>query len=630
VINETERTPGPVNIEKPIRIPRAEKLLPALLVVSILAVYLPSISHPFVFDDIPELVHNSDVLTFTGCLDTVSRSRNTGLSGRPVACLTFAANVAVAGFSVRAFHLVNITIHIAAALALFGILRRTISPIEHPSTHSPTALAGVITLIWALHPLQTESVTYIIQRIESLAGFWYLLTLYCAIRARDSDNSLIWIALSVPSCAFGMLTKEIVVTAPLIVFLYDKVFTHRAIGDRPKRRTSLYVALAATWIIPVALNISSPRGGSAGFGLGVSALDYLRTQAGVIIHYLQLCFWPFPQAISYSDWPIVRDWISALPPGLFVLALLIGTVVGLAKRKWWGFCGAWFFLILAPSSSVVPVVTEPAAERRMYLPLAAVIAVSAFLLLFALQAIQFRPKARRIIAAGATIIIVVGLITATIFQNADYATAVRILTSTLNARPGDELVRGALVEELVKEKRIDLASTVQMEGIARNPYSYILYDNWARAMHSIGRYPDAINAYSKAIEIRPDHYPSRAGLGATLIESGRYLDALDQLTEAARLAPHAHTVRGNLAVALAALGRTDEAIAQLRTAIELKPSFADAHFNLARLLAGQQKSSEALVHFRIAATLRPDDVEIQRALAAALQSQKNADQAPAQ
>ena len=628
MINARERIPAPDRIINPLQIIRAGKFVPFLLALMILAVYLPTISHPFVFDDIPELVHNPDVLSFRGCLDTISRSRNTGLSGRPVACLTFAANVAAAGFSLRAFHLANIAIHIAAALTLFGVLRRTITRVRIPWTYSPTAMSGLITLLWALHPLQTESVTYIIQRIESLAGLWYLLTLYCSIRALASNKHVLWTTLSVLSCIAGMLTKEIVVTVPLIVLLYDVVFVHHQSDNAPKRRNSLYVALTATWLIPIALNVNSPRGGSAGFGLGVSAVDYLRTQAGVIVHYLRLCFWPFPQAISYSDWPIVRDWAPAVLPGILVLALLVITVVGLAKRKWWGFCGAWFFLILGPSSSIVPIVTEPAAERRMYLPLASVLTVTVFAFLYFLESLTITDKLRRAITLGITMIAIVILSVATVLRNTEYETRVRILTSTLQVRPGDELVRGALIEELIAEKQFDAAQSIQTEGLGRNPSSYILYDNWARAMHSIGRHHDAIEAFSKAIEIRPDHYPSRAGLGATLVESGRYLEAIAQFKEAVRLAPYAYTVRGNLAVALAAMGRTDEAVTELRTAIELKPSFADGHFNLARLLASQEKSSEALIHFRIAATLRPNDAEIQRALAAAVENQGAPKQPP--
>ncbi len=590
-----------------------------LLAFFILAVYLPSISHPFVFDDIPELVHNPDILRPGACWDTISRSRNTGLSGRPVACLTFAANVAIADFSVQGFHFVNIAIHLLSALTLFGIVRRTMTRLQSSEANSATLTAGLIAALWALHPLQTESITYIVQRIESLAGLWYLLTLYCAIRSWDSHNPILWGTLSVIGCALGMLTKEIVATAPLIVLLYDKVFMYRAMNTSPRRKTELHLALAATWIIPIVLISRSPRGGSVGFGLGVSAVDYLRTQAGVVVHYLRLCFWPFPQAISYSDWPIVREWAPSILPGFIIITLLAFTIVGLVRHKWWGFCGAWFFLILAPSSSIVPIVTEPAAERRMYLPLAGVIAITAFGLFYLFRALRFSPGTRRIMTIGISIATIIGLSTTTVARNAEYATSIKILTSALSVRPADELVRGALVEELVHEQRLDEARKIYEEGMARNPNSYILYDNWARAMRTIGRHEEAFQSFSKAIELRPDYYPARAGLGITLIEMGRYADALPQLQQAARLAPHSFTIRGNLAVALANLGRTQEAMIELQAAIDLKPSFADGHYNLARLLAGQGKSNEAIEHFRKAAALRPDDSEFHRALADAIQ-----------
>ncbi len=594
-----------------------------------LTLYGSTLSAPFIFDDVPELVHNLDAQSPLGCWNTITASQNSGLAGRPFACLTFAANFAFEGHKARGFHFVNILIHLFASFLLFGIVRRTALRVLQ-NAYEATAAAGLISLIWAIHPLQTESVTYTIQRIESLAGMLFLLTLYCAILSWEAHHSLLWRCLSIVSCALGMLTKEIVVTAPLLVFLYDVIFVTRSWADALRRRRAFYAALCCTWALPAVLLSQSPRSGTIGFGLGVSALDYLRTQSQVLLHYLRLCFWPFPQSISYSDWPVLRQWGPAIAPGFVILFLLGVSIAGTCKKKWWGYCGLWCFLILAPSSSFVPIVTEPAAERRMYLPLAGIITLIAFaaarLLRFFESERPARPAIAHAAAVGLSVVVISALGARTFVRNSQYLRATTILSSDLEVRPGDELLRGALVEELVREQRIDEAKRIHQEGIVRNPGSHILYDNWARAMHSSGRYQDAINAYSKAIEIRPDYYPSRAGLGATLIDAGRYLDAVAQLTEATRRAPHAYTVRGNLAVALAALGRTDEAVAELRTAIQLMPSFADGHFNLARLLAGQGKSSQALAHFQIAANLRPDDAEIQHALAAALQNHANSKQ----
>ena len=602
------------------------------IALAILVLYGRTISAPFIFDDVPELVHNLDVQSPRDCWNTVAATQNSGLAGRPFACLTFAANIAFHGYDVRGFRLLNILIHVLSSFVLFGIVRRTAAREQHDPSWAVLS-SGLIVLIWAMHPLQTESVTYIIQRIESLASLLYLLTLYCAIRSWEPQHPVLWSCLSLISCVLGMLTKEIVVTAPLLVFVYDAIFVSRSWSKALHHRRAFYAALSCTWVVPVILLSQSPRSGSVGFGLGVSALDYLRMQSQVLLHYLQLSFWPYPQSISYSDWPVLRDWSPAIVPGLIILVLLGISIVGVLKKTWWGYCGLWFFFILAPSSSFVPIVTEPAAERRMYLPLAAIIAVAVLAMARLIRLVRaLWPMRTQLVGAVAvciSVVVISALGIRTIARNSQYLRATTLLSADLKVRPGDELIRGALVEELLREQRVDEAERIHVEGIARNPNSHILYDNWARAISSLGRHQDAIEAYSKALEIRPNHYPSRAGLGAALVESRRYSEAIGQLSEAARLAPRSHTVRGNLAVALAAMGRTDEAISELRTAVELKPSFADGHFNLARLLAGQGQGNEAVAHFQIAAALRPTDTEIQRALAAARENLRNSNQPPA-
>lgn len=619
ILTDLELAPSPAPPPAPssgIPVPNLSvKTLAAILVLAIAAVYANTLSTPFVFDDIPELVHNPDVLRIGDCWNTVSSSQNTGLSGRPFACLTFAANVAIDGFNVRGFHLVNILIHVLAALVLFGVVRRTLllSGNNRPWVAPASFL---VALAWGLHPLQTESVTYVIQRIESLAALLYLLTLYGAIRARVSNHVLFWSVISVISCALGMLTKETVSTAPVVVLLYDAVFSAGA--PIFKKRAGLYFALAATWTIPIWLISQSPRSATVGFDLGVSSIDYLRTQTGVLAHYLWLCVWPHPQAISYSDWPIVREWGPAIAPGIVIVALLIAFAVGAARKKWWGFCGLAMFLILAPSSSFVPIVTEPAAERRMYLPLACFICLVLFGAVSVVRrfahAKKVQPEIIAVIGIALIVLIVGALGTKTFVRNGQYASATGLFSVDVAARPDDELMRGALMDELIAEKRLEEARSVYETGIERNSDTYLLHDNWARSMLSLSRYEEAIDTFSLALDAYPDYAPSRAGLGLALLAQGQIEEAAAELREAVRISPQSPSYRANYAVALARLDRVDEAIAELLTAVEIKPNFSDGHFNLAQLLLGQGKPAEALEHLRIAARLRPGDQQIQELL----------------
>jgi len=173
------------------------------------------------------------------------------VSGRPVLNFSFALNYAISGEHPWSYHVVNLGIHLAAALTLFGILRRTwwsaLSQRASCATDSswPAAAAAIL---WAVHPLTTESVTYLAQRAESLMALFYLLTLYCAARATTADRPKTWESLSVLCCLLGVGTKEAIVSAPIAVVLYDRAFaapTWRALW---RGRRSYYLALFATWI----------------------------------------------------------------------------------------------------------------------------------------------------------------------------------------------------------------------------------------------------------------------------------------------------------------------------------------------------------------------------------------------
>ena len=223
------------------------------------------------------------------------------VSGRPVECLTLALNYALGGLNVWGYHAFNLTVHLVSALVLFGILRRTFEGEKLRDRFGAAAiwLAAAIALIWEVHPLQTESVTYIVQRSELLMGLFLLLTLYCTLRGSQSSRPRAWYLAAVVSCALGMGSKEVMVGAPLIVLLYDRVFLASSFRELWQRRIGLYIGLAATWLI-LAVLVARTLHPATGFGIeGLTSWDYLKTEAGVIVYYLRLCFWPHPLVIDY-------------------------------------------------------------------------------------------------------------------------------------------------------------------------------------------------------------------------------------------------------------------------------------------------------------------------------------------
>ena len=348
----------------------------AVLLVAALAAWANSFRGPFVLDDLPAIAENATIQNFRTAFAPPADGQT--VSGRPLVNLSFALNWAVGGVSVQSYHVLNLAIHALAALALFGVARRTLlsAPLASRFAEEATPLACALAAWWMLHPLQTESVTYVSQRAESLAGLWLLLTLYASTRGVDSPTPGRWSALAVVTCLLGMATKEVMFAAPLLVLLHDRTFFAGTFGGAWHRRPWLYAGLAATWLLLGWLVWrTGNRGATAGFGLGITPWHYLLTQCDALTHYLRLVVWPAPLVLDYG-FATINSVGEVWLQGVLLVALFAATLVAVVRRSPWGFLGAWYFLLLAPSSSLVPVATQTIAEHRMYLPLAAVIAAA--------------------------------------------------------------------------------------------------------------------------------------------------------------------------------------------------------------------------------------------------------------
>lgn len=605
-----------------------------------LVCYWNSLDTPFVLDDIPRIVDNARIRHLWPLWDVLT------YGGRPILYLSIALNYAYGRLDPRGYHVVNLAIHIVAGLALFGILRRTLESRVLAERFGKTShwLAMTVALIWMVHPLQTESVTYVIQRGESLMGTCYLLTLYCAIRYADAPDSPAWGAAAVAVCAAGMATKEVMVTAPVMVLLYDRIFIAPSLAEIRQRRWKLYAGLFATLAILAALVIAGPR--QTGFEIGVETIapwEYAKTQFEVIVHYLRLVVWPRPLVLDYS-WPVARGGIgSVLPYALGIAALVVMTGWALLRLKPVGFLGAWFFLILAPTSSVLPI-ADVAFEHRMYLPLVAVVALFVIGGYEGLHLAQRRlgwkddvPKRLAIVAAA---IWATGLSWATILRNQDYRTHLSIYSDTVAKRPDNprahynlgvaldllgkldeaiahyvEAVRlranyaeahSNLGLALYKKGRLNEAVEHFSEAIRYRPDLAVTRHQFAVALKKLGRTEEAITQDVEAVRLKPDDADAHNDLGTLLFDKDRLTEAVAQFSEAVRLKPGYAEANHNLGLALYSLGRVKEAIPYLTEAVRLKPDYAEAHNNLGVALHHEGRIEEATLHFAQAVRIRPD------------------------
>ena len=281
-------------------LPRAQWVAGAFIAVAALAAYYPSFGVPFLLDDASSISGNPTIRHLWPLTDALSPPHGGGLTveGRPVLNLSLALNVAISGSAVWSYHAVNLAIHVAAGLTLFGIVRRTFSA----ASRDAFLFALTTALLWTLHPLQTESVTYIIQRAESLMGLFFLLTLYGFIRGISSPRPVWALGFSVGTCLLGMATKEVMVAAPLVVLLYDATFVTGGFGAALRARRGYYAALAATWVLLARLVVAAgDRGGTIGALTGVAWWEFALTQSRAVIHYAKLAVLPSPLIFDYGS-----------------------------------------------------------------------------------------------------------------------------------------------------------------------------------------------------------------------------------------------------------------------------------------------------------------------------------------
>lgn len=592
------------------RKPGSVTLAAGLIAIAVVAVYLNTLGSPFVFDDAPAIVENPSIRSLADWQSVLMPPASAGsAAGRPLVNLSFALNYALGGLEPWGYHTVNLALHGAAALLLFGIVRRTLLRPPLATRYGPAAptLAFFTALLWAVHPLLTESVTCVVQRTEVLGGLGLLLALYGFIRHVDGGPDRRWGAVTVAACYAGVAAKEIVAVAPLLLAGYDALFVSGSWRETWRRRGRFLLVLAGSWVLLAGLvAMGERRGGVVGFGLGVSAWDYLLTSCQAIGIYLRLSFWPHPLVLDYGT-EVVRTLGTVWPQFLLLVVLGLATCWGLVRRRPIALAGLWFFLILGPSSSVLPLVSQPIAEHRMYLPLAAIV------IPVVLGAYRTLGRSAAALAIAAAVALAVG----TVRRNAHYESPVRIWTETVAQRPENSRAHSLLALALDRAGRNEEALVASREAARLAPLSPEMQYNLGYALLHAGRADEAVTAFQAALQLRPDYAAAHCNLGAAYLALRRGREAHAHLETALKLRPAYADAHYNLGNLFAQTGRLALAIASYRAALAAEPDRADAHFNLGKALLLADDPAAAVAHFERVLQLTPGDEDARRNLAAA-------------
>jgi Flp pilus assembly protein TadD len=606
--------------------PVPERIGPSWLAIALIfiagaAAYANGFSSPFIFDDELAIERNPELHQWPDVRRILrSAPPESPLAGRPLVSLTFALNSAVTGTGIRGFRVVNLAIHVACAVLMFGIVRRTVGLTRLAGSATTIALAG--SLLWVVHPLASETVNYLTQRTESTMAFFALATLYASVRAHSSPRRRWWLAAAGAACALGMACKETMVVVPVLVALYDRVFIFPSLRAAARARAGFYALLAGAWLVLAALMSSAPRTIGSGFSsTHASPWDYLLAQTTMISRYLWLTVWP-RDLVLYYGWAEPVTLGAVWPYAILVTTLALATLAALSRAPAVGFLGVWVFITLSPTSSIVPIGSEVGAERRMYLPLAAlmVLLVLAARWLWGLTAPRLPPAAVRHgyrVAMVALAAAVTASAWRTQARTREYSSALTMARTVYERWPSAGAAH-MLGTELIEAGYPDEGLSYLRQAAPRLPPARL---DLGVQLFKAGRFGEAIEHLRAFIALEPNLTSTRSAellVAQALTIEQRNGEAIDLLRELRRRQPDRGEVIGLLADAYFAQGAHEDAMRAYRDFLTLNPDHPDALANLGVLYAAAGRLDDAIAQFRRAVRIRPDDFQATVNLAQAL------------
>lgn len=565
---------------------------PLILVCAGIVCYANSFDGPFIYDDNRVVLNNPHLFTLWPPWRAIL------VPTRFVADLSFALNFTLGGLTPADFRMTGVMIHVLCGLLLYGIVRRTLTMPRLAGRYasSSSLLAFASALLWIVHPLQTESVTYIAQRIEALMGLFYLLIFYCFIRGLTASHPRRWMNAALIACGIGMGTKEVIVTAPVVLFIYDCLFAPSGWREVLRQRWKIYTALFLTWGIFAMLFI---MGMTLAMEKGLSLVSvispwrYALTQSAVILHYFRLSFAPLSLCLSYR-WPFAASLGEVWWQAATIIALLVTTLWGLFRRRLFSFPLVWIFGILAPTSSFLPI-ADAAFEHRMYLPLAGLITGVVVGTQVASEAVCRSATWRRPALVMLLLVVSAWFMKLTMDRNLDYRSEEAVWRDIIAKRPENFNPYIALSREMIGDNRLDEAYAILTNALARMPdFSNIPYLELRK------RY--AVDFSLPCVEYAMAHN----NLGVVYLNRKQLDEAATHFREAIRVFPSNHIGYFNMGRIALIKGQTNEAVGWWQDAHRRKPDDIDTLCLLAIHYASQANYSNSAACYRQVMEWNPD------------------------
>lgn len=646
---------------KPIRRPRGtqeapaptartmwDRVVPAAAVVLTIACYGAALDAPIIWDDYFLYGRPNDLARPGGAQWTLfSAPPQSPLAGRPLAVFSYVANRALVGDRPAGFRVYSLALHVVCTLLLWGIVRRTFRLPRMPKAVRSRAepAAAFAALLWCVHPLNSEAVVYLTQRTELMASAFYLATLYGALRAWASPYSAAWSIFAVACCACGMMSKETAVTAPVAVVLYDLAFLSTDRRATFRRRAALYLGSAATWLVLAACIASGPRSESVGFGHGVGVGSYLLWQSIAVARYARLMFLPIGLCLDHGDlkrpYLAGSDLVAATACGALIVLVLLLLGRTARRRPAVAFALFWFFLILAPTSSIVPIVTEWCAERRAYLaiagPLGAFVATAVCMLYRSSDSVALREDdataGRTKIAIAAVGVLLFACATLTAARALVYTDVVALWSDSVAQYPDVPRTHANLANmyfnqaqtlrssDRAKAREIAESARTHYEIATRlDPTDHRMYYNLGLTLDLLDRDAEAEAAFRQSVQVKPDYVNGLRSLAGFLYDRRRPAEAVPLFDELVRLEPRNPEWYFGLGLSTLNSGLWDRARDSLLVVVQAQPEHVESWFHLGRAYAELGDLSQSESALRRALQLSPQHAGAAKLLDRVLQA----------
>jgi tetratricopeptide (TPR) repeat protein len=589
------------------------KLLVCLiLVIIILAVYWNLSRYEFInLDDSVYVSENQRIqsgLSKENLVWSFNINENKEVYWHPLTWISHMLDVELYGMDPGRHHLTNVIFHVFNTLLLFLFLHRMTGALWR---------CAFVAALFALHPINVESVAWIAERKNVLSTFWGLLALwaYAGYAKRPGLFRYLGVALFL---ALSLLAKPMLVTLPFVFLLLDYwplkrlEFAQpiRSSLDRAGRLIVEKLPLLILSALTVYLSMASTRG--VGTVVALQSVPLMPRIENALVSYLKYIgklFWPFDLAIFYPYPEIILLW-QVMGSLAVLFALSIVCIRTLRNHPYFAVGWLWFLGTFTPVVGLVQVgIWQEMADRFAYVPFIGLFVMIAWGVPHLVNRWQYK-RIGLTVSAGVFLLL---LAMTTHVQIRHWANSVTIFEQAIKATGGSWMAHNNLADGLMKRGRINEA--IRHYNLAlqsKQPQSWGVYYNLAIALTFQGRNQEAIECYIEALKLNPAYTNARINMAGVLAGQGRINEAISHYLETIRIDPNSDKAHFDLGNILLAQGRMDEAINHFSWVLRINPLYAEAYNRRGMALMQKGELEEAILHFRKASNVKPDYRDAQK------------------